>query len=146
MAKNQNMIIGIAVAAGGALLAYFAFKKSKLGATLQYGSSADAAAAQVIKSALNPSDFIQGFVDPNSIIQPLIVVGAGQGNPTWAQLQLIGVLPDITASSAGTGFIYVRQYRGIQVYGVAGWNAADTMAAANYIGTTKALPTQDVQV
>jgi len=146
MNVSKDYLIYGAIAAGAAGL-YFLFKglKKKNEIILQYYVDQDLPAAQVIKGAINPGSFIKGYVDINTFVKPLVMVGGSFVNPTFGQIATNLGWPDITAADAGKGFIFAGQFRGINVWGVAGYAQADTYKAATYI-KDNGLPTSTVVV
>lgn len=147
MMANKNLtawVVGGAVVAAGAYFIIKGMGGAKMQATVQYDDIADEAAARLVKGGINPSQFVFGYVDPETITKPLIVVGAQMTNAVYAFLQSNGVFPAITQDDQGKGFIFVRNWRGQDVYGVAGWLAPDTLKAAQWIKDNKELPTHDL--
>lgn len=145
--NNKQFIIlagGLAAVIGGA---YFLSRglKSKTQIIVQYMSDADEQAANVIKQGLNPQSFIRGFISYDSFTLPLIMVGGGQANATFATIQLNLNWPNITEADAGKGFIFTGFVRGIAVWGIAGWDQESTMKAAQYVAKN-GLPTQSIEV
>lgn len=143
--KQTGLILGIGVAAVGGFFLWKAMQGDKMNIIEQYQDASDFEAADVIRDKIKPAIFIQGFVDPFSTTKDMVIVGGQMVNPVYALLENNGVFPAIEESMQGTGFIFVRQAYGHTYYGVAGWLAADTMAAANFIASA-GLPTQDIEV
>lgn len=147
MAKNYvGLIAGIGAVAVGGFFLIRAFSGSKMDIIVQYADPGDFDAAKLIKDAIKPKQFINGFHDPLTTLKDMVVVGGQMINPVYAILENNGVFPAITEDQAGTGFIFVRTAFGHKFYGVAGWLASDTLRAAQYIKNLGSLPTQDIQV
>lgn len=144
--KDLGIVIGAAAVGVGGFFLFKALLAEKKDVVLQYYGASDVEAAKVIKDAIRPKKFVQGYVDPLITTKDMIIVGSQMVNPVYALLVENGVFPAVTQAQAGTGFIYVRQAFGHTFYGVGGWLAADTMKAANYIKNAKALPTSDIHV
>ncbi len=140
--RYAPIILGIGITATAGILLARAMKKDKWAGTLQWYSSDEDQAADIIKRAVNPSAVLKGWVDVRTIIQPLIVVGAQMANPVYGDLVSLGVMPEVLSSDIN-GHIYVRQYSGQTVYGIVGWLGTQTLAAAQYIADN-GLPTSDV--
>ncbi len=138
------IIIGVGIAGIAGFLLYRSMKTEKTPVTLQWFSTDEDAAADVVKDAINPNQSLKGWMDVRTITQPLIVVGASQANPVYGDLVNLGIMPEILANDVN-GHIYVRQYSGQTVYGVVGWLGSQTMAAAQYIAAN-GLPTSDVLI
>ena len=144
--KTKKAALGIAGAGILGTAAYLLLRGKKEQITVQYGSNADRTAAETIAKGLKATELVFGFVDARTITKPLVVVGAQEANPTYAQLVSLGVLPKITTEHAGRGLIYVRHYKGIKVVGVAGYHAAGTQAAAAYLAKRGSLPTEGASI
>jgi len=151
MAKRNTgaiAIVGVAIIAVGGFFIFKALKDTngKFNATVQFVSPDDSQAAQIVKDALDPKEFIQGFVNPNTITKPLICVGGAASNATSAILTSNQVFPEINESDAGKGFIFVGNWVGQTVYEVAGWTQADTIKAASWIQQNGGLPSESITI
>lgn len=126
--------------------AWLFLRKKSQDIVVQYMSAQDAEAANIVKDALKPQSFIVGNLDVENINKPIVLVGGKFANEEVGHLVDIGVFPDLTEADAGFGIIFVNQYRGFPIYNVVGWNAADTLKAANYLKQTGELPSATVRV
>lgn len=139
LTRNMKIALGAAGAAIIGTAAYFLFRGKKSDITVQYGSSVDFETAKMLAKGLKAKELV-GVIDARMITEPLVVVGAQEANPTWAQLVGLGLFPSITAAYTNDGLIYVTSYKGLKVVGVAGWTKAATDAAAQYLAKLGNLP------
>ena len=141
---NTLLIVGGVVVIGVAAL--LLLKKKKQDLVVQFQSSDDTEAANIVRKALNPKSFLQGFIDIDTLDADTVFIGGQFANSSVNDLVLINAIPDHSSLGAGDAFIFVGSHRGFNVYVIAGQDVADTVRAANWIKTNKALPTSTIQV